>query len=195
MFYLIRLFPPCGIGDWRLAFAMKALAIIHHYLYFSNIMSLIIRQEQTEDHLAVERIIEEAFANEAFSDQSEHHLVARLRTSEAFVPELSLVAELEGKIVGHILFTKITIGTSDSLALAPVSVKPKFQGQGIGSQLITHGHEVAKKLGFGSAVLLGHAGYYPRFGYEKASDFNIHIPFDKRSMFSKIDGRFLDTGN
>ena len=72
-------------------------------------MNLIIRQENPTDYPITEKIIETAFANVEISDKSEHHLVARLRKSEAFVPELSLVAELNGQLVGHIILTKISI--------------------------------------------------------------------------------------
>ncbi len=145
-------------------------------------MTLIFRKETPADYKFVEKIIEEAFANEAYSDQTEHLLVARLRNSDAFIPELSMVAEVNGEIVGHILLTKITIKnaeiTSASLALAPVSVKPAFQKQGIGGMLIEEAHRIARPLGYRSIVLLGHAGYYPRFGYRKGSDFGISLPFE-----------------
>ncbi|MEZ4687500.1 MAG: N-acetyltransferase [Bacteroidia bacterium] len=108
--------------------------------------------------------------------------MARLRKSGAFVPALSIVAEQEGKLVGHILFTKIMIVndrySSPSLALAPVSVLPAYQGKGIGSTLIEHGHLIARQLGFESVVLLGHAEYYPRFGYERADTYGISLPFE-----------------
>lgn len=142
-----------------------------------------IRQEEEKDHQNVFQLIEEAFKSMKHSDHQEQFLVERLRTSEAFIPELSLVAENEkGEIAGHILFTKLKIingsETFESLALAPVSVKPKFQNQGIGGQLINSGHLTAKKLGFGSVILIGHETYYPKFGYKKTSNFGISFPFD-----------------
>ena len=145
-------------------------------------LNLTIRQETKADHSKVFELIKEAFAKEEYSDQQEHFLVKRLRKSEAFIPELSLVAELEGQIVGHILFTRIHIKSEEkeweSLALAPVSVLPEYQGNGIGGRLIQAGHEAAKKAGFSSAVLLGHAEYYPRFGYRPCQEFGIELPFD-----------------
>lgn len=141
-----------------------------------------IRQEAPEDHTAVEAVIELAFRDEEISDHSEHHLVARLRHSEAFVPELSLVAEIDGTIIGHILLTKIKVRKGDavngSLALAPVTVHPNRQGQGIGRRLIERAHEVARSLGFKSVILLGHAAYYPRFGYRPTVEFGIQLPFE-----------------
>ena len=141
-----------------------------------------IRQETPEDYLEVFNVVEAAFKTMPFSDQTEQFLVERLRKSESFIPELSLIAEKEGEIVGHILLTKIKIvseqNSFDSLTLAPVSVKPEYQNQGIGGQLIKTAHEKAKELGFKSVVLLGHKDYYPRFGYEKASKYGIELPFD-----------------
>lgn len=141
-----------------------------------------IRQETTSDHAAVFHVIEKAFENEIYTDHQEHFLVERLRKSAAFVPELALVAELDGKVVGYILLTKIRIvneqGNTTSLALAPVAVLPAHQGKGLGELLIKSAHEKAKALGFESVVLLGHEKYYPRFGYEPADKFGIKLPFD-----------------
>ncbi|REC63604.1 N-acetyltransferase [Chryseobacterium pennae] len=142
-----------------------------------------IRKEEVKDYEAVFKLTEEAFRDMEHSDHQEHFLVEKLRKSEAFIPELSLVAEDEhGIVAGHILFTKLMIEngleTFESLALAPVSVKPDFQNQGIGGQLIREGHLRAQKLGYQSVILIGHEEYYPRFGYEKTSNFGISFPFD-----------------
>jgi predicted N-acetyltransferase YhbS len=104
--------------------------------------------------------------------------VNRLRKSPAFIPELSLVAENNGNILGHILFTKIKIGGCPSLTLAPVAVLPAYQKQGIGGKLIEEGHRIARELGYGSIILVGHPDYYPRFGYTPASKWNIQAPFE-----------------
>jgi predicted N-acetyltransferase YhbS len=145
-------------------------------------MPLSLRTESPQDFAAVEQVVEAAFANDPHGDHTEHLLVARLRHSEAFVPELSIVALLDGHVVGHILFTRILVKNeqyaSPSLTLAPVSVLPSYQGQGIGSKLIEYGHDIARDLGYDSVVLLGHAGYYPRFGYEQADRYGIALPFD-----------------
>ncbi|MCD9575626.1 GNAT family N-acetyltransferase [Flavobacterium soyae] len=145
-------------------------------------MEIKLRQERKEDYKNVFQLIEKAFENIEYSDHKEQFLVERLRKSEAFIPELSIVAEAEGKIVGHILFTKLEIKNESqsfqSLALAPVSVLPEFQGKGVGSKLILNGHETAKSLGYKSVILLGHQDYYPRFGYELCEKYNIKMPFD-----------------
>ncbi|OQR57512.1 GNAT family N-acetyltransferase [Bacillus sp. CDB3] len=140
-----------------------------------------IRQEQKNDYSKTEEVVKQAFLNEEFSDKKEHELVKRIRKCDAFIPELSLVAVDEG-IVGHILLSKITIeqdGTSvESLALAPVSVARGHQKKGIGGKLTTAALEKAKELGYESVVVLGHPEYYPKFGFERASQWNIKAPFE-----------------
>lgn len=148
----------------------------------SKEMEITIRKEESKDFKAVFNLIEKAFEPEQMSDHKEQFLVERLRRSDAFIPELSLIAEIEGKIVGHILTTKLKIKNKtnefDSLALAPVSVLPEFQGKGIGGKLILESHEIAKELGYKSIILLGHEKYYPKFGYKQANKFGIELPFE-----------------
>jgi len=145
-------------------------------------LNVLIRKENLKDFKAVFNLIKEVFKTENKSDHKEQFLVERLRNSSTFIPELSLVAEIDGTIVGHILLAKLKIARNkqefDSLVLAPVSVLPKFQGKGIGGQLIKQAHIVAKELGYHSVVLLGHEQYYPKFGYQQASLFGIELPFD-----------------
>lgn len=145
-------------------------------------MELIIRQEKEQDHQQVFDLVKQAFAEMPFSDQTEHTLVEKLRNSDAFIPELSIVAEYSGRIVGHILFTKIKILEGEkewtTLTLAPVSVLPEYQRKGIGTQLIEYAHEKARQLGYQSAILIGHASYYPTFGYQPIHTFNIKMPFE-----------------
>jgi predicted N-acetyltransferase YhbS len=145
-------------------------------------MSLNIRQEEPADYPAVFELIEEAFRKLEISNHQEQFFVERLRKSEAFIPELSLAALLDNKIVGHIVLSKINIKNDEkeyqTLILAPVSVLPEFQNRGIGSQLIKAAHQKATELGYTSVILVGHEDYYPRFGYKKAAGFGIKQPFD-----------------
>ncbi len=155
---------------------------------------MIIRQENKNDYEKVYNLVKLAFENATHSDGDEQNLVTRLRESEAFIPELSLVAEVEDEIVGHILFTKIKIGDSNTVgvALAPLAVKPQFQNRGIGGELIKEGHRIAKELGYGFSVVLGHDRYYPKFGYQPAKQYSIIAPFpvdDKNFMAVKLNDR------
>ena len=107
-------------------------------------------------------------------------MIERIRGSKNFVPELSLIAEKNGKIVGHILLSKIKINGEkeyESLILAPLAVLPELQKQGIGEKLITEGLKKAKELGFSSVIVVGHKDYYPKYGFEKASKRNIKCSF------------------
>jgi len=142
---------------------------------------MIIRQETPKDYQITETVIREAFKNIDYSDNDEHLLVQRLRKSKDFIPELSLIATIDDKIVGHILFSKIMIqGKQEyvSLALAPLAVLPVYQKKGIGKKLIPEGFKIAKKLGFESVIVLGHKEYYTKFGFEKASKWNFQCPFE-----------------
>lgn len=137
-----------------------------------------IRQETPGDFFAVYKVNEAAFEQE-----NESRLVDMLRKSDVFIPELSLVAELDGQIIGHILFTKLKIIEKNSIthhtiSLAPMSVLPAYQNFGIGSALVKEGLEMAKSIGFESVIVLGHDKYYPRFGFQPASKWNITCPYE-----------------
>lgn len=146
-------------------------------------MEITIRQEQSSDHAIVFQLIEEAFRDEIYSDKREQFLVARLRNTAGFIPELSLVAEINDQIVGFILLSKLEIENNNkercsALALAPVAVLPAFQDKGIGGMLIETAHAIAKSLGHQSVILLGHEKYYPKFGYQPLHNFNLSLPFE-----------------
>lgn len=140
-------------------------------------MEVKIRQENRDDFNAVFEVNKLAFGQD-----NEANLVALLRKSNAFIPELSLVATFDNTIVGHILFTKIKIINNDkneteSLALAPMAVKPELQNKGIGAQLIKRGLDIAKYLQYKSVIVLGHEDYYPKFGFVPADKWSIKSPY------------------
>ncbi len=150
---------------------------------------LTIRQETPDDFKEVFEV-----NHIAFGQDNEAKLVDALRKNlTVFVPELSIVATENKKIVGHILFTKINIkddkgNINESLGLAPMAVKPELQKSGIGGQLILKGFEVAKELGFKSVIVLGHEHYYPKFGFQPADKWQIKAPFDVPSkVFMAIE--------
>ena len=141
-----------------------------------------IRKETPSDHKNVFTLVTKAFDGVEYTDHREQYLVERLRHSPAFIPELSLVAEINGQIVGYVLLTRISIKNGDkewpSTALAPVAVDPDFQGQGVGGALIMAAHRIAMDAGYTSVILLGHAEYYPKFGYVPTVNFGISLPFE-----------------
>lgn len=144
-------------------------------------MQITIRQELEKDFDKVESLIKEAFLNAEHTDNNEHILVKNLRKSDAFIPQLSLVAIVNDNMVGHILFTKIKINNTIQLALAPLAVLPKYQKMGIGKKLIETGHKIASEMGYDFIIVLGHSSYYPKFGYKEAKIFGIKAPFEVSS--------------
>jgi predicted N-acetyltransferase YhbS len=141
-----------------------------------------IRQERKTDYHRIEQVIIKAFENIEMSDQTEHKLVTKLRNTGGYIPELALVAVKDGEVVGYILLTKVQINKGKhavtSLALAPVSVLPRQQNQGIGKKLVDDALQYAKRLGFQSVIVLGHPDYYVKFGFAPASRFDIQAPFE-----------------
>jgi len=155
--------------------------------------TVIIRKETLRDYDRVIELTEKAFETLEISDHNEGKLVDKLRKAPTFIPELSLVAELDGQLVGHILFTPLQIkneqNSYNSLVLGPVSVLPEFQKRGIGGKLIRAGHQKAKELGFQSVILIGHREYYPRLGYKPASTWGIktQVPLPSDDVFMAVE--------
>ena len=139
---------------------------------------MIIRQELQEDYSRIKEVVRIAFESAEHTDGNEYNLVDKLRSSRGFVKELALIAEEDGEIIGHIMFTEIRVGESVGLALAPLSVVPSVQKQGIGTALMNKAHQIAEELGYGFSVVLGDDRYYTRVGYKTASDYGILAPFD-----------------
>jgi putative acetyltransferase len=135
-----------------------------------------IRAETPSDHDAVFTLLCRAFGGE-----NEARLILFLRSTPDFDPGLSLVADHDGMIAGHILFSPIAIetrdGASPALALAPLAVVPDLQRQGIGEQLVRHGLERCRNRGHGVVVVLGDPAYYTRFGFSPAGARHIKSPF------------------
>ena len=140
-------------------------------------MDIIVRQETDRDRVKIHELNAKAFGQDA-----EARLVDNLRRSSSFIKELSILAEMNGEIVGHILLSKIHIegskGTFESLALAPMAVDQRVQRKGIGKRLIETGLHKARELGFTSVIVVGHKGYYPKFGFMKAAGWGIRCPFE-----------------
>ena len=125
-------------------------------------MNLTIRSETAADHDAIRQVNQVAFGQDA-----EANLIHTLRAG-GFI-RLSFVAELDRRVVGHILFSEIQIvsdnDTVDALALAPMAVTPEYQRKGIGSQLVRSGLDRCREVAHQIVILVGHPTYYPRFGF------------------------------
>ncbi|QMS87976.1 N-acetyltransferase [Nostoc edaphicum CCNP1411] len=116
----------------------------------------------------------------AFGQENEAKLVEKIRRSHRYIPELSLVAEIENVVVGHILFSYIDLvdeQTLQVLGLAPLAIHPQFQRQGIGSALIKAGLEIAEANKEAVVIVLGHPQFYTRFGFKTSVVYGIESPF------------------
>ena len=139
--------------------------------------NIIIRKETKNDYDQI------SLVNDlAFSQKQEGELIVNLRKRTEFLSGLSLVAESDNKIIGHILFFPVYIKSENNriqtLSLAPMSILPGYQNKGLGGSLVNSGLRIAIELGFTSVVVLGHPKYYPKFGFKKASKWKIKAPFD-----------------
>ncbi len=136
---------------------------------------MIIRQETASDITAVYLVNEQAFGR-----PDEANLVNKLRAGNKIT--LSLVAEENGRIVGHALFSPMTLETESGscpiVGLGPVAVVPEMQRQGVGSRLIEMGLDLLRERGETAVIVLGHPSYYPRFGFVRASQFGIRSSYD-----------------
>jgi putative acetyltransferase len=134
-----------------------------------------IREEQSPDIDKIREVNSEAFETEAEAD-----LVDALRKSEC--ARISLVAETDNRLVGHILFTPVELDGSENnlrlMGLAPMAVLSHFQNKGIGSKLVKAGLKRCKSLGYDAVVVLGHPNYYPRFGFAPAVKYCIESEYE-----------------
>jgi putative acetyltransferase len=150
-------------------------------------LSVRIRKEQLRDYNEVRAVNESAFHRPDEAD-----LVDRLREEGVII--LSLVAELDGQIVGHILFSRMSIETAQgalpAVSLAPMAVLPSYQGRGVGSGMVRHGLAELRARGEGIVIVLGHKTYYPRFGFasERARSLSSPFPQDAFMALELADG-------
>lgn len=159
---------------------------------------VIVRAETPADYEAVREVV-----NMAFPDDEEDiaALIDALRAQPDYTPELSLVAEVDGAIVGHIMFTDARIETTDggvipAKSLGPLAVHPDCQGQGVGTQLGTEGLEACRRLGHRIAVVIGHSTYYPRFGFQRGRPLGIEMALGRleqsRMIMALVPGALDD---
>lgn len=140
-----------------------------------------LRNETPFDYRIVEDLTREAFWNHHVPGCDEHYLLHIMRNSDSFISELDFVAEIDGIIVGNIVYTKSkVIGDNgefyDVITFGPLSVIPKYQGNGIGRMLIEHTIELAKELGYRAVIIYGDPSYYSKFGFVEAEKYDIRTP-------------------
>ena len=135
-----------------------------------NPTTLRIRPERPADVAAITRVVESAFLSHPHSDQTEHLIILALRHAGAL--SVSLVAQREAEVVGHIAFSPVQIsdGSAHWYGLGPVAVLPQLQHQGIGKALINRGLAAVRALGAQGCVVVGAPDYYGRFGFKHRSE-------------------------
>lgn len=137
-----------------------------------------LRNELPADYRVVENLTREAFWNRYVPGCSEHYLLHLMRDTQSFIRELDIVAEVNGKIAGNIVYTRSKIQGDngeeyDVITFGPLSVLPELQGKGIGRRLIEHTKEIAKSMGSRGILIYGDPGYYRSFGFAPAENFGI----------------------
>ena len=132
---------------------------------------MIIRKEEKKDFNTIRDI-----NNICFKGDYESKLIDHIRNGKNFI--LYLVAEDNGKVIGHIMYSRIKIGTLDSAALAPMSVLPEYQKKGVGTNLIKESFRYLKEMKEENIVVLGHTDFYSRLGFEKAANYGVKCPKD-----------------
>ena len=137
-----------------------------------------IRLETTNDNRAVENLVRESFWNVYRPGALEHYVLHRLRDDPAFVPELDLVMERDGRIVGQNVFVRTAISADDGrdvpiLTMGPICIAPDLKRRGLGKQLLDFSLEQAAALGFGAVCFEGNIGFYGKSGFTYAQTFGI----------------------
>jgi len=143
--------------------------------------ALIIRPEKPSEFRNIYDFVKVAFQTAQVSNGDEQNFVNRLRAGNGYIPQLALVSEQDGKIVGHIMLTKTFVNGVGSkhevLLLAPLSVALEHRRRGIGSKLIMESFRLATNFGFKAVLVVGDPVYYSRFGFRPSASFGIvHDP-------------------
>lgn len=139
----------------------------------------IIRPEEPKDYEEVENLVRNSFWNVYRPGAYEHYIVHNLRNDSSFIKELAYVIEKDGKIIGHINYSKSEIDykdrKEDGVVLGPIAIDSDYQNQGYGTKLIEFTLKTAKKMNIPFIFVVGDENYYRRFGFESASKFNIYL--------------------
>jgi predicted N-acetyltransferase YhbS len=139
---------------------------------------IVIRREEEKDYERVEEITRKAFWNLYVPGCDEHYLVHIMRSHEEFIPELDLVIEVEGQIIGNIMYTKAKLidekrEEKNILTFGPVCILPEYQRKGYGKKLLKYSFEKAIELGYDVIVIFGNPGNYVSSGFKSCKQFNV----------------------
>lgn len=167
-----------------------------------NLETVTLRLEEPSDEREVESVIRDAFWNQYEPGCSEHYLAHLLRLSPDFVPELDLLAEAGGRIVGSILYTRAHIlldagGKIPVLSFGPLAVRPDVQRLGIGGRLIRSTQQLARESGARAILIYGDPAYYSRYDFVPAETYRIGTPQNQYltplQAYELWDGALADT--
>ena len=165
--------------------------------------NLTIRRETEKDYTTVENLTREAFWNVYRPGCCEHYVVHTLRDDPDFVPELDYVMELNGVLIGHVMFVRAEIESDDGRAvpvmtLGPISIHPDYQRKGFGKILLNYVLDKAAEMGVGAVCIEGNIAFYGKFGFTVASTRGIHYYAEPRSetvpyfLIRELKTGFLD---
>ena len=141
-----------------------------------TVNNLIIRPEESRDYLPITEV-----NNLAFGRNNEAILIEKIRNSNKYIPKLSLVAELDNKTIGYIMFSHIDLigeKVTKVLSLAPIAILPQYQNRGMGSLLVEAGLKIAENTASPMVIVLGDCKFYSRFGFKPAIDYGIQSDFN-----------------
>lgn len=143
---------------------------------------MIIRDERPEEFPAIHTLVETAFQTARVSDGTEQDFVDTLRAGQGYIPDLALVAEKNGALLGHIMLTETHVNTgrtrAKALLLAPLSVVLEERGKGIGARLVKKALQRAREKGYPAVFLVGDSAYYGQFGFQQAALYGVSYPGD-----------------
>lgn len=144
---------------------------------------MIIRNEKPEDYRAVEEMIKKAFWNLSVPGCNEHYFAHQVRKSEDYIPELDFVMEEDGQIIGHIIYVKAKLISSDGiekaiLSFGPFTIHPDYQRKGYGRKLLEHSFEAAKQMGYDTIAIFGNPENYACYGFKNCKRYNVCLDDD-----------------
>lgn len=147
-------------------------------------MNIRIRNEKAEDYRAVEETAHNAFWNLYFPGCHEHFVIHQMREHEDFIPELSFVMEIDGKIAGGIFYTHSKVISKENneystISFGPVFISPELHRKGLGREMITHSIRAAEKMGFRAILALGYPYHYEPYGFFGGKKYGISMPDGK----------------
>ena len=138
---------------------------------------MVTRPERKSDYDEIYSLVKAAFETSPYADGDEQDFVVKLRASGGYLPELALVTEKDGRLVGHIMLTKTYIDTEagkiEALMLAPLAVLKEYRNKGLGAALVNTSLEKAKKSGYKAVFLCGDPDYYGRFGFKSVINWQL----------------------